>query len=254
MLLASGGWFEFGQPLTAKELVRSAGDRFDRRPSRRLLILGNSRTYYHDMPDMVREMADSAGDGQRYDITVDAQPGASLETLWSDQRVRDLLGEHWDDVVVQGESRAEATEAQAQSFQSFGRRLLGAARQASTTSWLVVNWNYDAQLWGDSDPTGEGREAYFESVQSASGSVADATGARLLNIGRLWGRVASEHREIAVTEDGNHPTLAGSYLFALLIYADLSQRDPGLVTYVPAGLDAKTATVLHQAVSNYGSG
>lgn len=202
------------------------------------------------MPDMVRDMTDSAGDRQRYDITMDAQPGGSLESLWNDPRARSLLGERWDDVVVQGESRAETTEEQARSFRAFGQYLLSAARQASTTSWLVVNWNYDAQLWDDGDPTGEGREAYFRSVQSASASLADASGARLLNIGRLWGRMAGDHHEIALTEDGNHPTLAGSYLFALLIYADLSKGDPGLVTYVPAGLDAKIASVLRQAVSN----
>ena len=253
LLLVVGGaiWFEFGQPFTAHALVRRMRDSFDHRPGRRVLILGNSRTFYHDMPDMVRDMADSAGDLQRYDITVDAQPGASLETLWSDPQVRGLLAQRWSDVIVQGESRAESSDAQADSFQDYGARLIDAVRPTTGAPWLVVNWNYDARLWEGGDPDGTGREAYYQSIQSAAKAFSDRTGARLANIGRLWADVARAHPEIVMTEDGNHPSIAGSYLFALLLYGDLSKRDVGAVTYAPAGLDVKTATELRSAVAEY---
>jgi len=42
--------------------------------------------------------------------------------------------------------------------------------------------------------------------------------------------------------------VAGSYLFALALYGDLSDRDVGAVTYVPSGLDPAVAVKLRQTV------
>ena len=205
------------------------------------------------MPDMIRTIADSAADPQCYDIIVDAQPGASLESLWNDQEVRRLLGRRWDDVIVQGESRAQSSDAQAQSFQAYGTRLLSTARLTAVAPRLVVNWNYEARLWDGTDPDGSGRNAYYTSIQAASKTLSERTGARLSNIGHLWAEIETEYPDIVLTEDGNHPTLAGSYLFALMLYGDLSKRDVGLVTYLPAGLDLATAIKIREAVKDYES-
>ncbi|WP_174285731.1 DUF4886 domain-containing protein [Sphingomonas bacterium] len=251
LLFGAVSWFEFAQPRTAHALFIHALDSFDHRPAHKVLILGNSRTFYHEMPDMIRGMADSAGDPQRYDITTEAEPGASLETLWVDPKVRDLVREHWDDVIVQGESRAQSSDEQASSFQTYGARLIEAARPTAPAVRLVVNWNYDARLWDDGDPDGSGRNAYYTAVQSASQSLSERTGAKLANIGQLWAQTQRSFPKMTLTEDGNHPTLAGSYLFALLLYGDLSKRDVGQVSYVPSGLDVGVAASLRQEVREY---
>lgn len=251
LLVVGLSWFEFGQPLTAKALVQRVGDAFDPRPTRRILILGNSRTYFHDMPDMVRAMADSARDRQRLDITLDALPGGTFERLWCDTGTQSYLSQRWDDVILQGESRGQATEPLSRSFQTYGARLIAAAHLTSGKPRLVVNWNYEAKVWGDSDPDGSGRAAYFSAIQSGTAALGNRAGARLVNIGQLWGQVAAAHPNIALTEDGNHPTLAGSYLFGLLLYADLSGKDIRMVTYVPNDLDVSTAATLRQAVRDY---
>ena len=213
--LCGFGWFQFGQPLTAKALVQLAEDAFDRRPARTVLILGNSRTYFHDMPDMVRAMADSAHDLQKLEITLDAPAGASFEILWNDARTRDLLRQRWDDVVFQPESRAQS----------------------------------DADLErSDGDPDGSGRAYLDAKIQSNTAALGGRTGAHLVNVGRIWGYVEHDHPDIPLTEDGNHPSLAGSYLFALALYGDLSGHDVGAVTYVPDGLDPVVAAKLRQTV------
>jgi hypothetical protein len=52
LALALGGllWFSFGQDSSAKALAQRTFDVVDSRPSRSILILGNSRTYQNDMP------------------------------------------------------------------------------------------------------------------------------------------------------------------------------------------------------------
>ena len=48
--------------------------------------------------------------------------------------------------------------------------------------------------------------------------------------------------------DGNHPTLHGSYLAALVFYAHLSGGDVAEITYVPAGLPPGDAALLRRLV------
>ena len=242
------GWFQFGQPLTPRGLFHRAEDAFDRRPARTVLILGNSRTYFHDMPDMVRAMADSARDPQKLEITLDAPAGASFETLWNDARTRDLLRRRWDEVVFQAESRAQSGDDLERSFQTYGTKLIEAVHPAGGQPLLVVNWAYRSELWADGDPDGSGRAYLYAKIQSNTAALGERTGAHLVNVGRLWGYVEHDHPDIALTEDGNHPSLAGSYLFALALYGDLSGHDVGAVTYVPAGLDPAVAVKLRQTV------
>jgi len=101
-VLGSLAWFQFDQPRTRSS---AASRRFDRGPSRHVLILGDSRTYYTDTPDMIRAMAASARDPEKLEITLDAPVGASFAILRNDERTQGLLRRHWDDVVLQGESR-----------------------------------------------------------------------------------------------------------------------------------------------------
>jgi hypothetical protein len=198
--LGSLAWFEFAQPLTGSALLQSAEDAFDRRPARTVLILGNSRTFFHDMPDMVRPMADSARDPQKFEITLDAPSGASFETLWNDARTQNLLRQRWDDVVFQGESRAQSNDDLKRSFQIFGAKLIEAARPSGGQPRLVVNWTYESKLWEGGDPDGSGRSALSAEIQSGTAALGARTGAHLVNLGTLWGYVERGHPEIPLTE------------------------------------------------------
>lgn len=247
-LLGALLWFQFGQPRTGQQLYQHVADMFDRRPARTILILGNSRTFYHDMPSMIRDMADSAHSPTKYEIEVQALEGASFESLWGDSRTQDLLGQRWDDVILQGESRGQATDVLKQSFLTYGMKLIDAVHPTSGAPRLVVNWDYGPELFDGGDPDGTGRAAYFAAVQAGTKLLGERTGAHLVNVGRLWAYVRTDHPETGLTEDGNHPSLAGSYLFALMLYSDLSHQDAGDVTYVPPGLDVAAAMTLRQAV------
>jgi hypothetical protein len=251
IFVAGLGWFELGQPLSAKALARRAEDAFDRRPARQILMLGNSRTFFHDMPDMVRAMADSAKEPQKFEITLDAPPGASFEILWNDPATQSLLKNRWDDIILQPESRAESSPDLTASFETYGAKLIEASHVASGSPKLVVNWTYGPNSWDDGDPDGSGRAAQYAAIQSDTKTLGDRAGAKLVNVGRLWATIVADHPEIALTEDGNHPTLAGSYLFALILYADLTRHDVVGVTYAPTQLDPKATATLKQAVRDY---
>jgi hypothetical protein len=247
-LLVAVLWFQFGQARTSLQLYQRAVDMFDPRPAHNILILGNSRTFYHDMPSMIRHMADSAHSPVKYEIEVQALGGASFESLWGETRTQDLLSRRWDDAILQGESRGQASVALKESFLTYGTKLINAVHLTSGAPRLVVNWDYGRELFDDGDPDGSGRAAYYDAIQEDTKLLSERTAAHLVNVGRLWASIRTAHPEIGLTEDGNHPSLAGSYMFALMLYADLSHQDAGNVTYVPPTLDVTAATIIRRAV------
>jgi hypothetical protein len=249
-LVAGQMWFQFGQDDSAAYLARRARDILDPRPARTILVVGNSRTYYHDMPAMIRAIADSAGSPSKYEIEVDAEPGASFESLWAEARTRALLRQGWDEAIFQGESRGQSTEALEASFRTFGEKLIRAASLRGGPPRLVVNWAYDPVLYeGDTD--GSERAVHRSAIRGQHMLVAEQVEARPIDVERLWETTRLRHAAIPLTEDGNHPTIAGSYLFALALYADLSGQDVRQVSYVPKGLRPADAETLRESVREF---
>lgn len=236
-LVAGLSWFSFWQPLSVAALVERGLDVFDSRPARRILIIGNSRTFYHDMPSMVRRMADASNAAQKYQITSQAVPAARFEDHWSNALTQKLLAETWDDVILQSESAAQLTPQSEKSFQRYGTLLARATRLTSGSPRLVVNWSYGAKVWPDGDPSGSEEERYGERIEESAHTLAIEAGAVPVEVGKVWRTLQRTYPGLQLTEDGNHPTLTGSYLYAIAVYAGLSGTDPRTVTYVPDGLE-----------------
>jgi hypothetical protein len=232
----------FGAPMSLSSLGLSDG-----RPVRRILILGNSRTFANDMPKMLRKIADSAQDSHQFDITTAAYAGASLEILQKDPNVAELLSQTWDEVIVQAESRAHSTDDLRASFMTYGASLLGAAKVVGGKPKLIVNWGYSNELYPETkDPTF--RTAYFRGIQSDYQNLAAKGGASLVNVGLVWEVLLNAKPDIQLYDDGNHPSLTGSYLEALTLYRSLSPTTFHRVTYLPEGVTAEVASELGKAV------
>jgi hypothetical protein len=248
LLLASMSWFQFAQTRTAGELKQIISDLADSRPARRILVLGNSRTYSNNMPDMLRRVADSAGSREKYQIVTEALPGASLEILWNDVRAQTLLSEDWDDAIVQGESRGQSTPELQASFMQNGARILQGVKLHANAPKLIVNWVWDPIVFENNAAM---RTESYHAVQSAHAVLAAQAGADAVNVGKVWESLRVQNPGIALTSDGNHPTVAGSYFVALCLYQSLSNDDVRRVTYVPDGVLAQEAAALRALVYSH---
>lgn len=227
-------------------------DYFDSRPVETVLFLGNSRTYNNDLPFLVRKMADSAGAPVRYEMSIEAWGGASLDALAANADVQQSLTWHWDHVFLQGESRAHLDEAARHQFQVGGAKLLVAANAQHSPAALIVNWAYSQEFFAglganNIDPS-QLRGLYLANVQLDHRRLAQSLGAKLVNTCQAWEAALRRAPQLQLYRDGNHPSLAGSYLAALTVYAFLSHQDVGKVTYVPRGLDESTARTLIEIV------
>jgi len=229
--------------------AQSITDRFDRRPARAILIIGNSRTYFNDMPDMIRAMADSAGDPEKYQITTYAVAGAALKSHWNDATARDLLTRHWDNVLIQAESAAHGAPDRQENFFLYGEKLIREVQRTGSASALIVNWDYDLSLFegGRSD-----RALYYANIQKDYAALAQKTGADRVNVGAAWeGLLAAKPPFSPYAAGGNHPSIYGSYFMALMIYAYRSHSDAGRVTYVPWGIGKDEAALMKRVAADY---
>jgi hypothetical protein len=231
---------------TFPDPVPALADRFEKRPVRPMLFIGNSRTYYNDIPAMLRKTADSAHAKDRFDIVTRALPAGTLQLSWNDPETRRLLKQPWHDVVVQAESNAQSSAQATTQFFDYGERLIREAQGTGGMPTLIVNWVYGEELFKGKEP---GMRAwYYGRIQSDYARLSGVTGARLVNVAQVWERVHDAAPELPLYQDGNHPTLQGSYLSALTLYAHLSATDGANVTYVPNGMSAAEAAIIRRAV------
>lgn len=187
------------------------------RAGQRVLFIGNSLTYYNEMPSMVRRLASEDSHERALFVAQYTAPGWRLSSASNDAGLLKLLGEvRWDDVVLQERSdeshpffeelhaRASAAGARTVIF-DLGRR--GAANYAS---------------------------------------YANATGATLAPVDAAWQRaLAWSHGLDLYAWDGRHPGRAGSFLVACVFYAILTGRDPTGSRYT-AGLERADARFLQR--------
>ena len=231
---------------TFPDPVHAVQDHFDKRPVRAMLFLDNSRMYYNDMPTMLRKMADSAQAKERFAIVTRALPAGTLQLSWNDAETRRLLKQPWRDVVVQAESNAQSSEQARGQFFDFGERLIREATSTGGTPSVIVNWVYGEDLFKGKEPGM--RSWYYGRIQGDYARLSSVTGARLVNVGEVWERVHAAAPALPLYLDGNHPSLQGSYLSALVLYAHLSATDGTAVTYVPHGMSAAEAAIIRGTV------
>jgi len=227
-------------------------DWLDRRPVQRLLFLGHSYTYYNDMPAMVAEMANSADSPVRYDVTMHAFANASLEDHWHNRKTQQLLSQGgWHRVIVQPEGGLQPQDPTS-SMQTFGVKLLGATI-AAEPPMLVINHQATEAFYEAHYSVTRSEHAGIE--QQNVRSLAMATGADVIDIASVWDQVLAQDLPFSLYKDGNHPSLQGSYLIALVIYARLSGNGVDRINYVPWGMSSDDAELLRNKaqVALYGN-
>ena len=229
--------------------VATAFDYFDSRPSYRILFIGNSRTYYNDMPYMIRDIADSAGAKYKVQATMHALSARSLKDHWENTTVHDLLEQNWDHVVIQARSGAHGTEQDRLDFFEYGEQLSGKAKRHSGKVSLFVGWPYSSKIFkGDV----QAADLYDEYIQEDHQKLSESADVDNVNIGAAWGRQLSKNDKLRLEIDGNHPNMQGSYLAALAIYKTLPEADLFKVSYVPGDISPEQAEQIILSVNDAG--
>lgn len=174
----------------------------------RILFLGNSFTYYHNLPNLVQEMLSC-------EVESHTRGGARLsehlndETEMGAKTLKALKEEKWDYVVMQEQSFAPVGTQKA--FHESVKALCGLIRENGATPVLYATWAYredTEKLASTGLSYAEMDAALYESYHKA----ASACGALVADVGKLFTKV----RNIVTPyePDNYHPSEAGSVLSA----------------------------------------
>jgi hypothetical protein len=169
-----------------------------------VLFIGNSLTYFNEMPRMTQQL----GAREHRPLRVDAvtQSGASLEDLWfRTEALKRIWQEHWDYVIVQ-ERGGSAARDRGELFHEYLGLFAAEARKSGAAPVLFMTWN-------------AGSADFFKAA-------ARRANARLLPVGLAWHDLLVRGDFSRLDWDGTHPNLAGSYLIASSIYATIYDKAP----------------------------
>ena len=202
------------------------------REGRPILFIGNSLTYFNDLPLIVEALADSVPGltpAQRLAPAMAAFPDYALEDHWANgTAVRALEQQKWNVVVLQqGSSALDESRVNLREWtRKFDEKIRAASgRTAMYAVWPLATRQFD-----------------FDRVnESYTLAAADVNG-MLFPVGEAWRAAWRRDPNIAFyAPDGLHPTVRGSYIGALVITAMLLDRSP--VGMTPK-LSTRTGTVI----------
>lgn len=234
-------------------------DYFDKRPEQTALFIGNSRTFYHNMPFMVRSIADSAGYDKKLHVEMEAQPGVSLGYHIKSETTQALLARRWDHVVLQVLSSDQYSAEQSPQAWQDATSLIREVQGKGSIPAMFVTWRYTDRCVKDAGmPTAEakafspsGYANMHTNIQEQHARLAASTGVDLINVGLVWEALQSQPLRFSLYDDCNHPSIYGSYLSALMFYNYFSGNDVANVTFSPDGISPEDALLLRQTVSKY---
>ena len=93
-----------------------------------------------------------------------------------------------------------------------------------------------------------------QAIADAYAGVGRELGATVVPVGLAWQRFLRRHeRPVLHDKDQSHPSLAGSYLAACVLYATLFGESP-MGAAAPEGLDASDVKMLQRAAAGVGKG
>ncbi len=200
-----------------------------------VLFLGNSYTFFNDLPTMTAALAASAS----IPLTTDsvtrggaylhqfADPGDELYERW--QTV--YQSQKWDAVVLQNQSFHPVKDPAAYRQAAADVQAL---LKPGQKIFLYETWAYkdgSTKLAG----TGLTYADMYHQMAASCMAVGKSIGAAIVPVGEAFAHIHDLHPEIELyNPDGSHPSPAGTYLAACLFTATLTGHSPLYLEAIPA--------------------
>lgn len=188
----------------------------------RVLFIGNSYTSVNDLPGVFARVA--ASGGHPVETGMVAPGGAFLADAVANPDVAaQLANPGWSFVVLQEQSQRPAAMGERDRFAGAVTQLAATARAAGARPLLLETWAHRAG-WPEAGMSFAAMQAAIAESYAAASA---ATGAAVAPAGEAWARAASADVGAALwQDDGSHPTPAGTYLVACVLYRSMFGSSP----------------------------
>lgn len=207
--------------------------------TKEVLFLGNSYTYYNDMPNIIEQLALSGGDTLIHDQNT---PGGYklIEHATNSTSVNKIRSNDWDYVVLQDQSLTPAYYYI--EFYTGAEQLI----QLINANEPCLNKTIFYMTWGRENSSSYPYDTHQQRTTDAYNTVADIFDTEVAPVGAAWKKVRDDKDPIDLYySDGSHPSYAGSYLAACVFYATIFDQSPVGLSYT-GSLSADDASYLQQ--------
>jgi hypothetical protein len=178
----------------------------------RVLFIGNSLTFWNEMPWMTRRVAGSLGAQPPLSTEFNGIGGATLKQHWDrGNALRAIRERKWDFVVLQ----AQSTEMidQPEQTKKYARFFDREIDRAGAKTVIFGTW------------VPAGRPISEAALTDRYASLARELSAKLAPIGTAWDALRRDGYDL-FDPGGVHPNLKGSYLSACVFYAIFYGKSP----------------------------
>lgn len=169
----------------------------------RVLFIGNSLTFVHDIPANTQRVANLLTNGKSVCTIQRALPGVTLEWHWADAGTQALLDQRWDYVVLQEQSERayDDPDEMERSVDRFVPRIRKAGARPLLYSIMSLGWNVDAR----------------RRLGERMAGIAERVGATRVAVDAVWTDLLQQDPRAAIFgPDSHHPGPYGAYSAALL--------------------------------------
>jgi len=220
-----------------------------------VLFVGNSYTFYNDLPNMVKQIALSFGDTLNYDQNTPG--GATLQMHSTNtQTLSKIPQQQWDNVIIQCQSQRPSfsqTQVSNDVF-PYAQILIDSIESNSvcTEPIFFMTWG---RKYGDQQNCQFYPPicTYIGMQQRLRESYLDMTfnhNATCSPVGMSWKEsIAQDSALNLYSSDNSHPSIYGSYLAACTFYATIFKKSAVGSSFWP-GIDSVTACNLQQIASS----
>lgn len=192
-----------------------------------VLFIGNSFTYFNDMPYTFLNMAKTVDPDSRVESI--AYGGYSLAQYCDEDTevgrlvISKIVSYEWDYVVLQEQSLLPCTDEK--GFVSAVKRLCGIVSQIGAKVILYQTWAY-AENTDKLLSTGMSYREMSGKLVAAYGKAAAESGATVAPVGEMFARVKDSDyiTRLINANDGYHPSSTGSYLAACVIFRTITGK------------------------------
>lgn len=220
----------FGFTSRAQNVGQSPTARTTNSGALRVLFIGNSYTYFNNLPQMLVELARAARESNALEVEMVAVGGATLKSLWERGAARNALQRsRWDYVVLQEQStlgpaplvNGRAQISNPKTFHEYARLFDTEIKKTGAQTIFYLTWARQNQA----ETQAALSDAYLRIAQELNAIVAP--------VGLAWESALKQDSQLALHQDDkSHPTPRGSYLAACVFYATIFGK-------TPAGLPAR---------------
>ena len=192
-----------------------------------IMYIGNSFTYYMDIPSMVKQMILEHCDYVM--IKSDLVGGQYLHDALK-KYTNDFDGEYFTHVILQDQSSNAAT-----NFSDFRNSVLEYSNLIDRTKTEIILY----QTWVDyiGSETTTPNKTKQQAIIDGYNSVGSEINARVIRVGEAFWK-ASENEAIPYLyiDDNHHQNIFGAYLSACMHYRMLTGRPASELKYIPSSL------------------